>query len=302
MRPRGIEGPLVEPGSAEWRQTMSASKVAAVVGLSPWESHFSLHHRMAGTIPWQAETDDTRRGVYLEDGVAAWFADEFPEFSVTRSGTWTHAHHPWMTASPDRLLLSNEGEVLDPDADLRALLEIKTSNEWWAWGEQGTDQIPPYYRCQVIWQMDVTGIDRCYVAVLLSSLEFAWYVVDYDADEALWLRLEAEAFLASIREGRRPSVDEHTETYVALRELHPAIEDDDVDLDEDLARRFVAAKNSLAAAKDEEQLARSMVAEAMGNAKRARFDGHTIASRQVRGDGLPFVVAGRKLPTFGVAA
>jgi len=40
--------PELEPGSAGWYQFMTASKVAAAMGLSPYESPFSLWHRMAG--------------------------------------------------------------------------------------------------------------------------------------------------------------------------------------------------------------------------------------------------------------
>ena len=42
--------PDLQPGSPDWQTRMTASKVAAVLGLSPWESRFSLWHRMSGLI------------------------------------------------------------------------------------------------------------------------------------------------------------------------------------------------------------------------------------------------------------
>lgn len=282
----------LEPGSPAWRATMTASKVAAVVGLSPWESRFSLWHRMAGLVDWPVETDEMRRGHYLEEPVARWFADRHPGLVVETTCTWWHPRYSWMAATPDRLL-RHEGERA-----YHAVLECKTSAAWWEWGEPGTDQIPPYYRAQVVWQMDVVGADRAHVAVLLSGLDFAEYVVEYDPAEALWLRTEAGAFLRSIELGERPNLDEHVETYQAVRALHPEIEPIDVELDEDVARYFVEATLALKWAEDDARLARAQVAEAMGAARRARFAGSTIATRQAKGEGMPYLVAGRKLPTF----
>ena len=50
LTPTGVLVPRLEPGSAAWLQRMSASKIAAVVGLSSYQSRFSLWHRMAGLV------------------------------------------------------------------------------------------------------------------------------------------------------------------------------------------------------------------------------------------------------------
>jgi len=37
VTPSGVLVPRIEPGNPEWLRVMSASKIAAVLGLSPWE-------------------------------------------------------------------------------------------------------------------------------------------------------------------------------------------------------------------------------------------------------------------------
>lgn len=294
LRPGRAMAPLI-PGSAEWLRHMSASKIAAVVGLSPYESRFSLYHRMAGLIPPEPESDILRRGHYLEPSIAAWFADQHPELNVAPAPTFVSPHDPDFTATPDRVLTDDTGHVV-------RLLECKSaasSDE--DWGEPGTDQIPPGYRAQVIWQLDCAGLQVCHVAVLGSYLEFTEYVVHHDPDEAAYLRREGRVFLDSLPTGpspERPSLDAHTATYQAVRQLHPDIDDVDVELEAAVVRDFCIAKERLTDAERHLQHAKNAVADALGSGRRARFLNKTIAYRQAKGEGVPYLVAGRSLPTF----
>ena len=101
--------PDLQPGTPEWMRLMTASKVAAVLGLSPWESRYSLWHRMAGLIDPQPENDEKIRGHYLEPAVAQWFADQHPETIQQPGGTWAHPDRPWQATTPDRLLHAADG-------------------------------------------------------------------------------------------------------------------------------------------------------------------------------------------------
>ena len=289
--------PELEPGSAGWYQFMTASKVAAAMGLSPYESPFSLWHRMAGLIPPEPEDDQKRRGHYLEPAIRAWFADQHHYHSVETTGTWVNEERPWQAASPDALVLYRDPKEPDVPVITDALAEFKTSHEDWDWGQPGTDDIPVHYRCQVMWQMDCTGVHTCYVAVLTRHLEFVEYVVHWNEAEAMILREHAAGFMASIERGDRPDIDSHSQTYEAIRQLHPGIQQADIELDEDTTRAYCAARVALDDAKAAEQYAKSLVADRLGNAKRARFAGQTIAQRQAKGlDGIPYLVAGRNLP------
>lgn len=271
----GVRLPPLEPGSPAWLRTMSASKVAAVLGLSPYDSPFSLWHRMAGLTPAQEVKAHLARGHYLEPGIAAWFADQHPDWTVAPGDSWAHPEQPLFTASPDRLAYLPDGEVRG--------VEIKTAARDDEWGEAGTDQVPPGYRAQVQWQMAVTGCRTTHVAVLTAFLELREYVVTYDPDDAVFLMERAAAFLDSLpgQPGeRRPSIDDHGATYEAVRQLHPDIDGSDVEVDPDVALRYLAAVPAAKAADVELTGAKAALLDQMRTAKRALFADRPIARRQ----------------------
>lgn len=279
----GVPVPLIVPGSPEWMQVISASKVAAVMGLSPYESRFSLYHRMRGTVPPDPDTDLTRRGHYLEPAIRAWFADQHPHLTVQTTGSWRHPERLWQTASPD-------GLVLTPDGGVEGF-EAKSAVEVDEWGEPGTDEVPVGVRAQVQWQMDTIGTRRTHVAVLTAFLEFRCYVVDYHPGDAETLRAECAAFLDDVNVGRAPNIDAHNQTYIALRELHPDIDDVNVEIPTRLSDGYRDALAACRAADEQKRLATSLLADAMGNARRCHDPmGDPIAIRVPgRGDNPPFI-------------
>lgn len=282
------------PDSPEWHAAraggIGSSDIAAVLGLSPWESPFSLWHRKAGTIEPQATNDEMRRGHFLEPAVADWFASQHPEYVVRSTGSWCHERRDWQRANPDRLLCA-----APRGRKPVALLEVKTDHESWKWGTPGTDEVPIYYRVQGMWQLDVMQQDVVFYAVLLGGLRFAEYRVEYNVAEAVELREMAREFLDSIEAGQAPDIDSSAQTYEVLRELNPEI-DGTVDLDLPTAAEYIVARQNLAQAEAAEQRTKNAVAAAMGTAKAATCNGFTIATRQSKQGGRPFVVASRSLP------
>lgn len=292
--------PDLQPGSPEWLQLMTASKVAAVLGLSPWESRFSLYYRMAGQLDAKPENDQTRRGHYLEDAVVAWLADQYPDLRFGRTGTWVNKARPWQCCTPDRLArVRGTRKVV-------GATEVKTAADYEEWGRDGSDDIPAYYRAQAVWQMDCLGLSACYVAALLPRLQFRGYVIHFDQGEADWIRSEVQAFLDSLPGGpaeEAPDIDAHDETYVAIRQLHPDIVDRQAEIPLDLARPYCASVLALRAAETEHQLRRSELADRMGDAKKAVVrigpepgDVLPIAGRQSQAGRTPFVKAVQNVP------
>lgn len=278
----------VKPGSPEWLKSASASKVPAILGLSPWESRFSLWHRMAGSIPNDAPaTEVQERGHYIEPVLRQWFADRHPDRKIRGATSFVNLERPWQTATPDGLVIKGR--------KVTALLECKTALIDWEWGEPGTDEIPPYYRAQAMWQMDCTGIEVVAFSVLTSHWQFREYLVRYDEDEAEAIRFQVAAFMDSLEAGRAPSIDGHSETYRAIRELHPDIDNVDAEIDPDLAVSFHNAAVDSDIAKAALATATTAVAAAMGTARRAVLtlpDGavNILATRQTRAGSTPFVV------------
>lgn len=283
-----------EQGSPEWHAArasrLGGSDMAAVLGRSPWVSPYRLWNLKAGRVTDGPSTAAQSRGHYLEDGIRRWWADQNPEFEVHTGGTYTHVERDYQLANPDGLLVKDGKPV--------GVLEIKTDgqDDPDTWGKSGTDAVPLYYRTQIAWYMDTLGLPVAHVAVLTARLEFRHYVIRHDETDARILRFRAEQFLDSLMFNAPPDFDGAKNTYETVRELHPAIDGTDIELDYEEAAAYVCAKNALKAAEEREQRERSVLADRMGSAKRATYAGMTIANRQAKKDGTPYLVAGRKLP------
>jgi putative phage-type endonuclease len=262
-----------EPGSPEWLAVrasgLGGSEIAAVLGLSPWQSRFSLWHRKKGLLSPEPDNEGMSRGRRLEPVIAEWFADQHPEYQVRRTGTWANRARPWQLATPDRLLTT---------LSKRAALEIKTAADAAEWGEPGSDEIPVYYRAQVIWQLDTLGLHLAHVAVL-TGLDFREYVVEWNRDEAELLRAAGREFLDAVERDERPDIDEHGATYRAVRELHPDIDDVEIEIEPALAERYRRAVADHKAAEQAKQQATAELLDALGDGRRAVVAGESIAIR-----------------------
>lgn len=228
-----------------------------------------MWHKKKGLIE-PSDNDAMRWGRWLEAPVARVFTERHPEFRVRRTGTWASRARRWQVATPDRLVTSLAG---------RELLENKTAHDATGWGEPGTDEIPVYYRCQVLWQLDTLGLSRAHVAVLIAGSDYREYVVEWNIAEAALLRDAGREFLDTLDRDERPDLDEHSATYRVVREAHPLIDDVEVEIAPALAERYRAAVADYAAAKATKRHATVEVLDALGSGRRAVVAGESIAIR-----------------------
>lgn len=273
-----------EPGSDAWHaaraQGIGGSEIAAVLGLSPYESRFSLWHRKKGLIGPVEESEEMYWGKEHEPAICRRFAREHPEWFVRGSFTYAAAGRPWQIANPDRNLWPTDSHI--DDRVPAAVLEAKTARDDIGWGEEGTDAIPVWYRCQCQWYMDVTGARRCYVAVLIAGSEYREYVVDYDPADALRMRQAAAEFMRSLAADERPNIDGHSATYQAIREIPDGLDDVDVEIGTALRDRFHAAQDAYWLAEDELTACKGELLDEIGTGRRAVCERERVATRTVR--------------------
>lgn len=276
------------PGTAEWAaaraNAVGGSEVSAVLGLSPFESRFSLWHRKRGVVGPVEDTPEMEWGRRLEPVILDKFTESHPELHdyMRPVGTYRHPDRPWQIACPDMLIPS-------------ALVEAKFSVMGDGWGETGTDEIPVYYRTQVLWYLDTFGFRHGHVCVLIGGHDYREYLIERDDNECALLREHVEQFLTEVALDHRPDIDNHAATYQVIREMHPDIEPAEVVISNDVARAYIVAKAAEKLAKADARQATSRLADEMGNAHRATWDGLTIATRQARDGGTPYIVAARGL-------
>jgi putative phage-type endonuclease len=291
-----------EPGSPKWHAAragrVGGSDIAAILGLSPWTSRFSLWHERKGLVPQQAEKPEMTWGKRLEPVICDAFQEGHPEFTVVRKSGAVFAHQlrDWQVASPDALLARHQMQMGESPSGL----EVKTDRFDIGWGPTGSVEIPLYYRCQVQWCMDVFDLPEWHVAFLCSGSDYREYLIKADPADQQLMRDAARGFLDTLVRDERPSIDDHDATYEAVKALHPDIDTADFPVPPELAEEYCTARHKLAAAEKTAKLATSRLADAMGNARRALLGAQTIATRQARNGGTPYLVAGKNLPDFNL--
>jgi putative phage-type endonuclease len=261
------------------RTAVTASEIATVLGISPWGSPFNLFHLKRGTISSDYDDDVLSLGRHLEPWVADRWAADHPGVEMGLGGLFASVERPWQMATPDRLLDM-------PDEDGRygdGVLEIKTSGSYDGWGEDGTDEIPPYYRAQVLWQLDTLDLKFGHVTCLfLSSRARRDYVIEYDEADVKLMRDAALEFLGRVERDEAPDIDHLPATAQALKQIHADFDPDaKAEVPKDLAVDYRLAKASLDDAQQHYDLLTNQIRAAMGEAKTAMCDGKKVAVRSV---------------------
>lgn len=280
---------LLPPGQAipdneEWhklrRAGISASEIAAVLGISPWESPFSLYWRKVNG--WEVDqAPEMEWGSRLEDAIAAKFIDGHPDYAMALGGLEQHPVYSWMLATPDRLLW----DTREPTLDITAVLELKTARSAQdGWGEPGTAQIPVHYRAQAQWQMAVTGVEVAHVAVLIAGSDYREYVVRADRKDIEVMFEAGRRFMnRHLWPGIPPPLDDHTATLPIVRQLHPDLDDSvkPVEVEPDLAAAYRRACRMAKLAEAVKKRREAQLRAVMGRARKATSGGLFVASRSI---------------------
>lgn len=275
---------VFESGSQEWHEARSGavggSEMGTIMGLNPWESAFSLMAKKLELIEnppihnWAV-----RFGQKFEQPILELLQDEHPNFEIFTTGTYQSAEKPYLHANPDALA-KVDGEWV--------IIEVKTSKNYWY-------EIPPQYIAQVRFYMAVMGVKR---AVIVGVVNMSWveHWVEWDEFEEKVLLQYAEQFHRLMENQQLPEWDGAESTYQAVREMHPLINDEEVEIDG--GHLLIAAQEGFDKAQAELLEAKSRVMAAMGNAKHAYVEHQgekfRIASRQARGLTAPYLVINKK--------
>lgn len=266
------------PENPRWHEArrwgVSASEIAAVLGLSPWESPFSLYWRKVND--WTVEaTDEMSTGTRLEPAIADWWADTHRDVLLSRAGLYAAKERPWQLATPDRIAWAKGAR-----AQLACLVECKWTGSWDGWGDPGTDDIPVYYRAQGLQQADVLDVDEVHFAVLGPG-GFRAYLVRRDEKDLRVMRAAGEAFAARLLAEDPPGVDEHTATLATLKRLHPDVIDAKAEISPSTAAGYRRARALKAAAERLAARFEARLRAELGANRVAVHDGEKVASRSV---------------------
>jgi len=172
-----------EPGTPEWlaarRAGVTATDIVTILGLSRWDSVYSLFWRKMQQAPEPEDNDRFRLGRYLEPYVVDRWLEEADHASigiVAKGALMRHDQRPWQMATLDRCLMERSL------SRFTGVLEVKT----WADADKPSrqDGPPPQVRAQVLWQMDTMQVATGHVGVVfLPSGEFRSYVIAHEDEK-----------------------------------------------------------------------------------------------------------------------
>lgn len=166
---------------AEREKGIGASDVAAILGLSPWETPFSLWLKKTHQVEPEPENEAMLMGHLMEEVVVKRWEMETGEKAIKASAAdiiYVHPEHDFLRATPDRVIRGR-----------KKILECKTTVT-----QIDQEDLPIHWVCQVQYQMYVTGIHEADLAWLVSGRYFGYAHIPYDEDFANFIAEKVAEF------------------------------------------------------------------------------------------------------------
>jgi len=255
---------MLTPEMLEARKKgIGGSDVAAILGLSKWQTKHGLYLEKRGEIPDDPqETSEVQHfGNVLEDVVAKEFERRNDLKVRRRTQHFTHKEHPFLMANIDR---SVDG--------LKAILECKTAGQFMVseWGDSGSEQFPDYYRVQLEHYMNVLGYKQGYLGVLIGGNQYRQYYIEQDQELSEMIIQACVEFWDRVKNGDPPEIDyEHRTTSDMLKKLHSGTNGEVIHLPNQLQPWIDVMEQAKATAKENYAVVdacKNRIAEAMGDA------------------------------------
>jgi putative phage-type endonuclease len=273
---------VFESGTSAWHEaraySIGGSEIGTIMGLNPWESAYALWAKKTGKIENPPLTNwAVRFGQAFEQPILELWQQEHPEYDVYTTGTYQDCDNEFLHANPDALAKHKEtGEWL--------IVEVKTART-------SFEVLPPNYEAQVRHYMSVLKINRS-VVVAVAGMTWQEFWVERDEFTEQVQLDQAKQFMNHIINDTKPDFDGAESTYEVVRKLHPDIDDTEIEIDG--LHQLALAQDEFDAAEAKLRKMKSWVLDLMGKSKHAFMTVDDkqirIASRQARGDGLPYLV------------
>lgn len=200
---------------------VGGSEAAAVVGMNPYKSAYTLWAEKTGRAEEFSGNLITEVGSYLEAFVAELFEKETGKKVRRKNKILINDRYPFAFADVDRLVV---GE--------KALLEIKTTNSVPLMKQlRNSNEFPEAYYAQVVHYLAVSGLEKAYLAVLINCREFKVYELERDeAEIEALMGAEEEFWCHYVKGDTPPPVDGADSTSDTITAIYPESNDETVSL------------------------------------------------------------------------
>jgi len=154
----------------EWlrgrKHYLGGSDIASILGLNQYRSALDVFLDKTSTSIKDESSNFTKWGTILEDVIANEYAATLALEIEPEESPIFHFEYSFLAANIDRWVDNR-----------KYILECKTTSAFKAneWGEEGTDQIPESYLCQVAWYSAICNVAKVDIAVLIGGNDFRIY-------------------------------------------------------------------------------------------------------------------------------
>ena len=198
---------------------IGGSDAAAVMGLNPYVSPYSLWAEKTGRTEGFEGNLTTEVGAYLEEFVAKLFERETGKKVRKQNKMLVNDDYPWACADVDRVVIGED-----------AILEIKTTTSLGNMRMLRNGEYPTQYYCQMTHYLAVTGKQKAYLAVLINNREFKWFELERDEDELSALMAEEQRFMEMVKTDTPPQAIGIDADDSTLQTIYPEGDGSSVDL------------------------------------------------------------------------
>ena len=150
----------------ERKNYLGGSDIGAIVSVNKYKTALDVYLDKTSDVIEEDNNAHTHWGNVLEEVVAKEYGRVTGNKLVEPIGPIYHPEHKFLAANVDRFV--NGGEYI---------LECKTAGFYMAseWGEEGTDEIPESYKCQVAYYAAIADVPKVDIAVLIGGNDFRVY-------------------------------------------------------------------------------------------------------------------------------
>ena len=150
----------------ERKNYLGGSDIGAICGINKYKTALDVYMDKTSDEIKEVNNNYTHWGNILENVVANEYARVTGNKVVEPIGTIYHPEYSFLAANIDRFV--NGGDYI---------LECKTVSNFAAsdWGQEGTDEIPESYKCQVAYYAGIADVSKVDIAVLIGGNDFRIY-------------------------------------------------------------------------------------------------------------------------------
>lgn len=200
------------------RNSVGGSDAAAIVGLNPYSTPYSVWADKTGKLPEQEDNEAMRQGRDLEAYVASRWCESTGKKVRMNNAILKNPEYPWAHANIDRQVV---GENAGLECKTTSIMNLKKFKN---------GEYPEQYYVQCVHYMAVTGADRWYLGVLVLNHGFHEFIIERDQAEIDALMDAERIFWEYVEKNVPPPVDGLYPTTDAMQFVYNHPINDEVDL------------------------------------------------------------------------